>query len=383
MSKNEDYYATLGVAKSATADEIKSAYRKLALKHHPDRNKNDKTAEEKFKKINNAYAVLSDPAKRSSYDQYGDAAFHDGGGPNANGQGGFSGFGGNAGDFSDIFDNLFGDLGRGKRGKSGFNNAQELKGADLRYDLTVTLEDVFKGCSRAINYATLVACEKCSGLGSEGQAKPVQCGTCHGAGVIRSQQGFFTVERTCGTCYGSGMIINNPCKRCGGEGRYRQEINLNVTVPRGIEEGSRIRLIGKGEAGLRGGKTGDLYACIHIKPHKFFKREGANINCEIPVRMSLATIGGEFEVPSLEGLTLKVKIPEGTQWGDKLKLSNKGMYRLNSEARGDMFIKVLVETPVKLTNRQKEILQEFDKESSGCSPKSESFFSRIKDIWRF
>lgn len=381
MSAKKDYYESLDLKRDATAEEIKKSYRKLALKYHPDRNKGDKQAEEKFKEISEAYSVLSDPQKKAGYDAYGT---DDGMGPGG-GNGGFSGFGGFSGnDFSDIFNDLFGGgFGGGGRGKKDFTDMIKERGSDLRYDISITLEDAFNGKKAPISYTTFAHCQSCSGTGSEGRIKPVQCSTCSGAGVIRSQQGFFTVERTCHTCSGSGMIIQNPCKKCGGEGRMRKEINIEVTIPRGVDEGSRIRLEGKGEAGLRGGQTGDLYIYVKIKPHKFFTRKNNDIYCEVPVRMTMAALGGEVEVPCLDGANLKVKIPEGTQSDDKLRLTSKGMYKLNSTHRGDMYIKVNVETPVKLTKKQKEILEEFEKEYGGSSPKSEKFFSKIKDIWRF
>ena len=374
LMAKQDYYELLGVLRQASADEIKKAYRKAAMKYHPDRNPDDKNAEAKFKEVSEAYEILQDPKKRAAYDKFGHSAF----GSTGNGTaGGFSG------DFSDIFNDLFGgggfDARSTRRSRSG---DRKIRGSDLRYDLSISLEDAFNGTKVPISYATQLACKKCNGLGSEDSARPVQCSTCNGAGVVRAQQGFFTIERTCHICHGHGTIIQNPCKRCGGEGRYRQEINLMVNIPKGVEEGSRVRLSGKGEAGMYGGIAGDLYACVSVKKHHFFIRKGTDIHCEVPVSISLAALGGEVEVPSLDGGKIKAKVPEGTQAGDKLRIKGKGMRRLNSESRGNMYISVIVETPVKLTKAQKELLQQFSEISSGNSPKSESFFNKIKDFLR-
>ncbi len=374
-----DYYELLGISRDALPDEIKKAYRKAALKYHPDRNPDNKEAEAKFKELSEAYEVLQDEQKRAAYDKFGHSAFENGG--NADGGGGFGGFSGFSGDFSDIFNDLFGG-GFDTRGSRRSRGDRKVQGSDLRYDLSVSLEDAFHGTKVPISYTTQAACEKCNGSGSEGKIKPVQCSTCNGAGVVRAQQGFFTIERTCHICHGHGTIIENPCKRCGGEGRYRQEVNLVVTIPKGVEEGSRVRLAGKGEAGLYGGKSGDLYVCISVKQHKFFTRKGIDIHCEVPVSISLAALGGEIEVPSLDGSKIKAKVPEGTQGGDKLRIKGKGMKRLNSETRGNMYINIIVETPVKLTKAQKELLEKFAEISSGNSPKSEGFFNKIKDFLR-
>lgn len=376
MSK-QDYYDLLGVSRNSSADEIKKAYRKAAMKYHPDRNAGDKAAETKFKELSEAYEVLQDPQKKSAYDNFGHSAF-DGTGGNT---GGFSGF---SGDFSDIFDDLFGGGFSAKTSRGGRKNNEDrrTRGADLRYDLSVTLEEAFHGVKPPIAYTTQVKCEKCSGSGSEGSTKPVKCSTCHGAGSVRTQQGFFTIERTCHVCHGHGTIIQNPCKRCGSEGRHRKNISLFATIPAGIEDGSRVRLSGKGEAGAYGGSCGDLYVCVKIKKHKFFSRAGDDIYCEVPVSMPLAALGGEIEAPSLDGSKIKVKIPEGTQTTDKLRIKAKGMKRLNSESRGNMYISVVVETPVKLNGEQKELLQKFAESSSSHSPKSASFFCKIKDFLR-
>ncbi|MBQ4874815.1 MAG: molecular chaperone DnaJ [Rickettsiaceae bacterium H1] len=372
----QDYYELLGVGRNASADDIKKAYRKAAMKYHPDKNPGNKNAEMKFKEVCEAYEVLQDQQKRSAYDNFGHSAFD---GSSGGSSGGFSGFG--SGDFSDIFNDLFGggfDRKSAKRQRSD----RRTQGSDLRYDLSISLEDAFNGIKAPISYTTQATCGECNGSGSEGKAKPVQCSTCNGAGVVRAQQGFFTIERTCHICHGHGTIIQNPCKRCGGDGRHRKEISLYATIPAGVEEGSRVRLPGKGEAGAYGGNNGDLYVCVSIKKHKFFTRKGTDISCDVPISMSLAALGGEIGVPLLEGSKIKVKVPEGTQTGDKLRIKNKGMKRLHSESRGHMYVGIIVETPVKLSKKQKEILQQFAETSGGSSPKSESFFSKIKDFLR-
>ncbi|AHX11455.1 chaperone protein DnaJ [Neorickettsia helminthoeca str. Oregon] len=375
--KKKDYYDLLEVSKSASQEEIRKAYKKLALKYHPDRNKDDKNAAEKFKEINEAYSVLSDPEKKVSYDRYGHSAFN-GSSAGFGSTGGFSGDFSSM-DFSDIFNDLFG--GTRNRRKADFSEAMKENGSDLRYDVSINLQDAFRGKEVKISYAKLAECIHCSGTGCEGKAKPVQCNTCNGVGAVRSQQGFFTVERTCGTCGGSGMIVENPCKKCGGEGRSRKEVTTSVKIPRGISDGAKVVLRSQGEAGLRGGKAGDLYVVVHVKEDSFFQRKNNDLYCDAPIRMSLAALGGEIEVPAPEGAKLKIKVPEGTQTGDKLKLRGKGMYLLNSEHRGDMYVRITVETPVKLSKKQREILEEFEKESQGCSPKSEKFFSKIRSMF--
>lgn len=377
MSK-KDYYELLGISKGAAEDEIKKAYRKMAMKYHPDRNPDDKAAEEKFKEISQAYEVLSNKEKKAAYDQYGHDAFSGGG----NGGFGFDQGFSSAADFTDIFNDIFGGgFGQGKRGAKA--RARGVRGSDLRYDLKITLEEAFKGINAPIRYSTNVKCKSCSGSGSEGTTKPVQCNTCGGVGRVRSQQGFFTIERTCHICNGEGELIQNKCKKCGGHGRTREEVNISVTVPKGIEDGYSIRVNGKGEAGVRGGGNGDLYAYISIAPHKFFTRKGADIYCKVPVRMILATLGGEIEVPTINGTHAKVKVPAGTQTGDKLRLKEKGMPHMNSTNRtGDMYIQVNVETPVNLTDKQKELLKKFEDEcNNNSSPQCESFFKKVKSFW--
>lgn len=374
-----DYYQLLGVSRTSSAGEIKKAYRKAAMKWHPDKNPGDKAAEAKFKEASEAYEVLQDPQKRSAYDNFGHSAF-DGSGNTAGGAG-FGGFS-SSGDFSDIFNDLFGGGFNQKSSRRSQTADRSSRGSDLRYDLSISLQDAFNGLRSPISYTTQTKCAKCNGSGGANNSKSTTCSACNGVGVVRAQQGFFTIERTCHICHGHGTVIQDPCKRCGAEGRHRAEINLFATIPAGVEDGSRVRLSGKGEAGLYGGACGDLYVCISIKAHKLFSRKGPDIYCTVPVAMSLAALGGEIEVPSLEGNKLKVKVPEGTQSNDNLRIKNKGMKRLHSESRGHMYVQIVVETPVKLTSQQKMYLQQFAETSSGSSPKSENFFSKLKDFLR-
>jgi molecular chaperone DnaJ len=368
----KDFYEVLGVDRSADAGAMKSAYRKLAMQHHPDRNPGDAEAEQKFKEVNEAYDVLRDDDKRAAYDRYGHAAF-EGGGPQG-GAGGFD-FGGG---FSDIFDEMFGDFagGRGRR-------QANVHGADLRYNLDVTLEDAFAGKQTRVRVNTSVSCESCQGSGAEGGATPVACPSCHGAGKIRAQQGFFTVERSCPTCQGAGRVIDNPCRECAGAGRVEREKTLSVNIPSGVEDGTRIRVSGEGEAGLRGGPPGDLYIFVSIKPHRFFGREGADIYCRVPIPMTTAVLGGTLEVPTIDGNRARVNVPAGTQTGQQFRLRGKGMTVLRSSARGDMYVQSQVETPVNLTKKQRELLREFDKSGGGKShsPEAEGFFTKVKELW--
>jgi molecular chaperone DnaJ len=376
MAKS-DFYQTLGVAKSASDDELKKAYRKLAMQHHPDKNPGDKKAEEKFKEISHAYDVLQDPQKRAAYDRYGHDAFTQGGMGGAGG--GHAGAGGFdfSGGFADIFEDLFGMGG----GRSGGGNTGPARGSDLRYNLNITLEEAFKGKQETIKVTTAVACETCAGTGAEKGSKPVTCTTCNGSGRIRATQGFFTVERTCATCGGNGKMIKNPCKPCAGSGRVRKEKTLSVSIPAGVEEGTRIRLSNEGEIGPRGGTAGDLYIFLSVKPHKLFERNGADIHCSVPIKMTDAALGGNIEIPTIDGAHVKVTIPEGTQHGHQMRLRGKGMTILRSSARGDMYIHTLVETPVKLSKKQRELLKEFEKAGEHTSPESESFFAKIKEFW--
>ena len=368
----QDFYEVLGVSKSASGDELKRAYRKLAMKHHPDRNPGDKSAEQRFKEINEAYDILKDDQRRAAYDRFGHAAFEQGGG---RGPGDF----GFSGGFADIFDEMFGEfMGAGRRGQGGPS-----RGSDLRYNLEISLEESFRGKQTTVRVQTLVACDQCKGTGAEAGSRPVTCPTCHGRGRVRAQQGFFTIERPCATCQGAGRIIDNPCKACAGQGRTRREKTLSVNIPPGVEDGTRIRLAGEGEAGVRGAPTGDLYIFITITPHRIFQRDGANIFCRVPISITTAALGGSIEVPSVDGSRARVTVPPGTQSGHQFRLRGKGMSVLRSPARGDMFIEAIVETPVNLNKRQQELLREFEKagDQVGTHPESEGFFARVKEFF--
>ncbi len=373
MSKR-DYYEILGVAKTATEVELKAAFRKAAMQHHPDRNPGDKAAEAKFKELNEAYQALSDTQKRAAYDRFGHAAFEQGGA----GGGGF-GAEGFASSMADIFDDLFGGLGGG--GRSRGSGGRE-RGSDLRYNMEITLEEAFNGKTATIKTPTTVTCEACSGSGAKPGARPRPCGTCQGHGRVRAQQGFFAVERTCPTCHGRGEVIDNPCASCSGAGRVSRERSLSVNIPAGVEDGTRIRLTGEGEAGLRGGPAGDLYIFLSIKPHPFFQRDGADLYCQVPISMVQATLGGEFKVHTLDGGESSVKVPEGTQSGKQFRLRGKGMPVLRSRDIGELYIQVRVETPQNLTRRQRELLTEFEAESSNKThPEAHGFFAKMKDFF--
>jgi molecular chaperone DnaJ len=364
-----DYYEVLGVGKSASEAELKSAFRKKAMENHPDRNPGDTAAEARFKEINEAYQVLSDGQKRAAYDRMGHAAFEQSGG----GPGGFGGFG----SMSDIFEDLFGDVFGGGRRQGGQN-----RGADLRYNMEIGLEEAFKGKTATIKVPTAVTCEACGGSGAKPGTKPKTCPTCKGQGRIRASQGFFAIERTCPACQGRGEVIEHACTSCGGAGRVTRERQLSVNVPAGVEDGTRIRLAGEGEAGPRGGPSGDLYIFIALKPHPFYQRDGADLFCRVPISMVQAALGGEFKVPTLDGGEALVKIPEGTQSGKQFRLRGKGMPVLRSRDVGDLYIQAQVETPQNLTRRQRELLAEFDKESSAqTQPESEGFFRKMKGFF--
>ncbi len=369
----QDFYELLGVSRNAGAEDLKKAYRKLAMQYHPDRNPGDKVAEQKFKAINEAYYVLKDEQKRAAYDRFGHAAFENGGG---RGPGGAD-FGFAAG-FADIFDEMFGEFTGQRRGQQATS-----RGNDLRYNLEITLEEAFKGKQATVRVATLVGCESCNGTGAETGSKPVNCPTCHGHGRVRAQQGFFTIERTCHACHGAGRVIEDPCRVCSGQGRVRREKTLAVSVPVGVEDGTRIRLAGEGEAGVRGAAPGDLYIFLSVKPHRIFQRDGANIHCRVPISMPTGALGGQIEVPSVDGSRARLAIPPGTQTGRQFRLKGKGMTVLRSAARGDMYIEVTVETPVNLTKRQQELLREFEQanENRRTSPESEGFFARVKEFF--
>ncbi len=376
-----DYYDVLGIAKGASPDEIKKAYRTKAKELHPDRNSDNPKAEAQFKEANAAYEVLKDADKKAAYDRYGHAAFEGGmGGSNGRAGGGFgSGQGDFSSAFSDVFDDLFGDFMGGRGGQTGGRRAA--RGSDLRYNLRVTLEDAFSGLQKSINVPTSVACDACSGSGAEGGGEPSTCPTCSGMGKVRAQQGFFTVERTCPTCSGLGQIIKNPCTKCRGAGRVEKERTLSVNIPAGVETGTRIRLAGEGEAGMRGGPSGDLYIFIEVKEHDLFERDGANLFCRVPVSMSTAALGGSIEVPTIDGGRGRVQVPAGSQSGRQMRLRNKGMPPLRGGGAGDMIIELAVETPVNLTSRQKELLREFEDLSENNNPESSTFFSSVKSFW--
>jgi molecular chaperone DnaJ len=372
----QDYYEILGVGRDASTDQIKKAFRTLAMKYHPDRNPGDQNAEKRFKEINEAYDVLKDEQKRAAYDRFGHAAFENGSaGPRA----GAAGFDFSAAGFADIFDEMFGEFMGGRRG-----NAARGRGADLRYNLEITLEEAFAGKQATIRVPTSVTCDACNGTGGEKGAHPITCPTCMGMGRVRASQGFFTIERTCQTCNGAGKVIESPCKLCGGAGRVHKEKTLAVTIPAGVEDGTRIRLAGEGEAGLRGAPPGDLYIFLSIAPHRFFQRDGANIYCRVPIPMVTAALGGHIEVPTIDGSRARVAIPPGAQTGQQFRLRGKGMSILRSAARGDMYVQITVETPVNLTKKQQELLREFERaggKGKGQSPESEGFFARVKEFW--
>lgn len=378
----KDYYDVLGVSQDAGADEIKKAYRKLAMKYHPDQNKDSKEAEAKFKEVNEAYDVLKDDEKRAAYDRFGAAAFDGsmgGGGFHPGGAGGFGGAG-----FSDIFEDMFGDFMGGMRGGRGGNGAR--RGSDIQYTVEITLEDAFKGKEETIKMPINDTCDACDGSGAEPGSEVETCPTCDGVGRMRMQQGFFTIERTCSTCGGNGKIIGKPCKKCSGSGRVNREKTLRVTIPKGIDDGQRIRLAGEGEAGVRGGPAGDLYVLVAIKPHKFFRRDGANLHCHVPIPMHIAALGGEIDVPTIGGSRTKVKIPPGTQTGQQMRLRGKGMSVIRSDARGDMYIEIFAEVPVNLGRKQQDAIKKFGEEISGKdakkhSPESSGFVSKMKELW--
>ena len=372
MSKR-DYYDVLGVPKGSEKEAIKKAYRTKAKELHPDRNSDNPNAEAQFKEVNEAYEVLKDAEKKAAYDRYGHAAFEGGGG----GGPGFGGGGDFSSAFSDVFDDLFGDFMGGGRG----GRKQQSRGSDLRYNLSISLEDAFAGLQKTINVPSSVACGSCNGTGAAGGSSPTTCPTCSGLGKVRATQGFFTVERGCPTCSGAGQIIKNPCSSCGGQGTQKKDRALSVNVPPGVETGTRIRLAGEGETGPRGGISGDLYIFIEVSKHKIFERDGLNLFCRVPVSMAKASLGGEVEVPTIDGGRSRVRIPAGSQSGRQMRLKGKGMPAIKTVQKGDMFIEMAVETPVNLTARQKELLQEFEELSEDNNPETNSFFSSVKTFW--
>ncbi|QFQ87803.1 molecular chaperone DnaJ [Paracoccus kondratievae] len=378
-----DYYEVLGVSRGASAEEIKKAYRTKAKQLHPDRNKDCKVSEAAFKELNEAYDCLKDDQKKAAYDRFGHAAFENGGG----GFGGFSRGNGHAdfgSAFADVFEDLFGDM-MGRRAGGG-GRSRTSRGQDLRYNLRVTLEEAYNGIQKTITVPGSVSCTACNGTGAEGAVEPVTCPTCSGMGKVRATQGFFTVERTCPTCNGQGQIVKNPCQECRGAGRVQKDRTLAVNIPAGVETGTRIRLAGEGEAGMRGGPAGDLYIFIEVADHPIFIRDGRMLACQVPVSMATAALGGEIEVPTIDGGRSRVRIPPGTQSGKQMRLRGKGMPPLrhgpgmNGES-GDMLIELVVETPVNLTTRQKELLREFDAISADNSPQTQGFFQKIKGFW--
>lgn len=370
MSKR-DYYDILGVPKGSEADAIKKAYRTKAKELHPDRNSDNPNAESQFKEVNEAYEVLKDADKKAAYDRYGHAAFEGGGGQGFGGGGDFSSA------FSDVFDDLFGDFMGGGRG----GRKQQSRGSDLRYNLSISLEEAFAGLQKTINIPSAVTCGSCNGTGAAGGSSPTTCPTCSGLGKVRATQGFFTVERGCPTCSGVGQIIKNPCSSCGGQGTQKKDKALSVNVPPGVETGTRIRLAGEGETAPRGGVSGDLYIFIEVSKHKIFERDGLNLFCRVPVSMAKASLGGEVEVPTIDGGRSRVRIPAGSQSGRQMRLKGKGMPAIKTIQKGDMFIEMAVETPVNLTAKQKELLQEFEELSEDNNPETNSFFSSVKTFW--
>jgi len=373
-----DFYEVLGVAKGADEKDLKSAYRKLAMEFHPDRNPDDDKAENKFKEVSEAYDTLKDPQKRAAYDRFGHAAFEGGG---AGGARGGQGFGPDfTSSMSDVFEDIFGDfMGGGGRGRE---RPSRLRGSDLRYNLEISLEEAFSGRTVEIDVPTMVSCDTCEGSGAKPGTGMSMCRTCSGHGKVRAAQGFFTIERTCPTCQGRGEMMDQPCTDCTGEGRKQESRKLSVDIPKGIEDGTRIRLGDEGEAGMRGGPPGDLYIFVSIKPHDLFQRDGADLYARVPIAMTVAALGGEFEVPTLEGKRARVKVPSGTQPGQRVRLKSKGMPVLRSSQTGDLYVQMDIETPQNLNKRQRELLEEFQGLSTKeNNPTSSSFFSKLKGLF--
>jgi molecular chaperone DnaJ len=372
----QDYYELLGVSRTASPDDIKKAFRKLAMQHHPDRNRDSKDSEKKFKELNHAHDVLKDPEKRAAYDRYGPAAFEGGHGPNGPG----AGFNAQGFDFGSVFGDIFDEMFNGGRAGGRPGGRADMRGQDLRFNLEITLEQAYGGTEATVRVPSSVACEACHGAGAEPGSKPQQCPTCQGRGRVRAQQGFFTVERTCHTCHGAGQVIDKPCKVCAGQGRVRRDKTLKVNIPAGVEDGTRIRLSGEGEAGTRGGPAGDLYVFLSVRRHGLFEREGADVHCRVPITMVQATLGAGIEVPTLDGKAARINIPAGAQSGHQFRLRGKGMPIMRSTQRGDMYIEINVETPTSLTAKQKELLKEFEK-AGKTSPEAEGFFSKVKEMF--
>ena len=370
-----DFYDVLGVGKSASPDELKSAYRKLAVKYHPDKNPGDKVAEDKFKEASEAYGILSDKEKKQNYDNFGHAAFENGGERQG---GGFGGFGG--ADFSDIFEDFFGDFGGGGRSR---NRSSNNRGSDLRYDLSISLEEAYQGKKQDIKFSTTEKCNTCKGNGSKPGSSPSKCTTCRGNGKVRSNQGFFTVQQTCPQCQGSGEEITNPCTDCNGQGNKQASKKISVTIPKGVDDGTRIRLAGKGEAGSRGGATGDLYLFINVSSHDLFKRSDENLFFEFPISIADAALGTTIEIPTIDGGKAKIKIPDGTQNGKQFRLKGKGMPFMRRGDYGDLYVQVNTEVPISLNKQQKELLEKFRQiENEKSNPSIRKFFQKAKSFWK-
>ena len=369
-----DYYDVLGINKNASPSDIKSAYRKLAVKYHPDKNPGDKVAEDKFKEASEAYGILSDKSKKENYDNFGHAAFENSGG----GQGGFRGFSGS--DFSDIFEDFFGDFGGGRRSNRRNSNN---RGSDLRYDLSITLEEAYLGKKQNIQFSSSDKCNTCKGSGSKPGHSADRCTYCGGQGKVRSNQGFFTVQQTCPQCSGSGEEITNPCNDCGGVGNKQNSKKISVTIPKGVDDGTRIRLSGKGEAGSRGAGSGDLYLFINVHSHELFKRSDENLFFEFPVSIADAALGTSIEIPTIDGSKAKIKIPAGTQSGKQFRLREKGMPHMRGGGYGDLYVQVNTEVPVNLNSEQKELLEKFREiENDKSNPSIKKFFQKAKSFWK-
>lgn len=375
MMNKQCYYELLGIQKNATDVEIKKAYRSLAMKYHPDKNPGNQEAEIKFREATEAYEILKDGQKRAAYDRYGHAAFAQGAGAGAGGFGGFN-FDFGAG-FGSIFEDIFSEFMGGSRRSSSYEG---MRGKDLRQDIEITLEEAYAGITKEVEVQTAIRCDDCNGTGAAEGSQAETCETCHGSGRVRRQSGFFIEERMCPTCQGAGKVIKNPCKKCHGSGKVSQKKVLEVNIPAGIDSENRMRLSGQGEAGMHGGPNGDLYIFIHIKPHKIFQREGANLFCSVPVSMVTAALGGEINIPCLDGTTERVEIDAGMQSGHEVRLRKKGMVVLQSKNVGDLFVRFKVETPKKLTAKQKELLKQFEAEGKNVSPEADGFFDKIKEF---
>ena len=368
-----DFYDVLGVNKSASPEELKSAYRKLAVKHHPDKNPGDKTSEDKFKEASEAYNILSDQEKKQNYDNFGHAAFENGGGRQG---GGFEGA-----DFSDIFEDFFGDFGGGGRGRG--RKSSNNRGSDLRYDLSISLQEAYQGKKQDIKFSTTEKCNTCKGNGSKPDHSPDRCSVCGGNGKVRSNQGFFTVQQTCHQCAGSGEEITNPCNDCNGQGNKQASKKISVTIPKGVDDGTRIRLAGKGEAGSRGGTSGDLYLFINVNSHNLFKRSDENLFFEFPISIADAALGTTIEIPTIDGGKAKIKIPDGTQNGKQFRLKGKGMPYMRGSGNGDLYVQVNTEVPISLNKEQKELLEKFRKiENEKSNPTIKKFFQKAKSFWK-